>query len=187
MQRIRTLGNTKLTFGTNHVARWVKKEMKTMWANSFPMTSGALKKSYSFMFWLMMPNDVEMVLGGDDVELSNWGIYSCFLREFDILSYSHTFSLPRAIGRHPWRLFRVLGSFPLSSLGPNIHPWCFLSFGIEEGDDLHIGCLSEWDMNMKLEVAVRRCLWKKLFFFSLVLIYFPCLQFVNPKFSIIES
>ncbi|KAG2397377.1 uncharacterized protein HKW66_Vig0143870 [Vigna angularis] len=69
--------------------------------------------------------------------------------EFDILSYSHTFSSPRAIGRCPWRLFRVL-SFPLSSLGLNVHPWCFLPFGVEEGENMHIGGVDGiWKWNWK--------------------------------------
>jgi len=33
----------------------------------------------------------------------------------------------------------LLGSSPFSSLGLNLHSWCFSPSGVEEGKNLHIG------------------------------------------------
>jgi len=53
-------------------------------------------------------------------------------------SNSRTFSPPFATGRGPWRLVGVLRSSPSSSLGPDLHSWCFPPFVVEEEKDLQI-------------------------------------------------
>jgi len=41
--------------------------------------------------------------------------------------------------RGPWRLIEDLGSSPTHLWVFNLHPWFFLPFGVDEGEDLRIG------------------------------------------------
>jgi len=65
-----------------------------------------------------------------------WVFKHIFSQSFRIFSSSHDFSSPRTTKRGPWRLIGVLGSSPTPLWVFNFHPWCFASFGVDEGKDL---------------------------------------------------